>query len=82
MDYSTLYDDLAAAVPVDSHESDLYALWCEKTRFILQKWGVPVVKGMLFRNAQDGQMWVDLPFMFKPFWDKKPARGRCSRRPR
>jgi hypothetical protein len=64
-----LYADcLAAGIETDSHESDLYIKDCPKARELLKKHGVT---GMPFVSQIDNKVWLDVPFMYTPFWEKK-----------
>jgi len=68
----SLYTDLVTAgVPLDHHESDLYALVCPAATRILNATGRYRVTR--FRSTVDGMMWYDVPFAYAPFWlrDKK-----------
>lgn len=69
--HMSLYTDLRdAGVPLDSHESDLYAKLTDESRAIVSRSrrGPGMVR--VFRNAIDGTLWYDLPFAFDPFWEK------------
>ena len=80
----TLYAALkAAGIPLDSHESDLYAKVTLESRQIVQDaiergafHGNPIV----FVNQQDGTLWYDFPFMYAPFWEVKQLRERAISR--
>ena len=66
----SIYSDLlAAGVPLDSHESDLYAKDTPETRAVLAQY--PEQDRKPFRSAVDGAIWFDLPFRFDPFWEAK-----------
>ena len=58
-------------VETDHHESDFYIKhspevweWLEKN----YEWFVNCSK---FHSQIDGSLWIDIPFAFEPFWDKK-----------
>ena len=55
----------AAGVPLDNHESDLYALATEEARRIVKGSGWYGVE--VFRSQIDGQLWIEIPFAFYPF---------------
>jgi len=65
----TLYEDLVAAgIPTDSHESDLYVLDTPEARALLAKHGK---QGSGFVSQIDRRRWLDVPFAYDPFWTKK-----------
>jgi len=65
----SLYTELRdAGCTLDSHESDLYVRDCTQARAILKANGCI---GSIFRSEVDNQLWLDVPFMFEPFWDAK-----------
>lgn len=70
----TIYQKLfAAGVPLDNHESDLYAKATPDARRIVQEHYAGqdhIVK--TFISQIDQGLWFDLPFAFDPFWT---ARG-------
>jgi len=57
-----------AGCQLDHHESDLYVEDTEKAREIIARYDL---KAKPFRSNIDQAMWLELPFMFQPFWDKK-----------
>ena len=62
----TLYEQLkAAGVPLDSHESDLYALATSEAHEIVL---ASCHMYSVFRNELDGKLWLDVPFAFDPWW--------------
>lgn len=74
----SLYQRLVdAECQIDSHESDLYVKATPEARAIVQQyreengltngWGL----GGPFTSQIDGQVWIDLPFFYEPFWTKK-----------
>jgi hypothetical protein len=66
-----LYADcLAAGLEVDHHESDLYIKDCPKARELLEKYKKPVAT---FRSQIDQQVWLEVPFVYTPFWEEKEA---------
>lgn len=65
----SVYKELVAAgVPIDHHESDLYVLDTRVARGILAAHGK---KGTPFTSQVDGKRWLDVPFAYEPFWEKK-----------
>lgn len=77
---ASLYGDLlAAGVPLDSHESDLYAQDKPETRAILAHWPVQAKLALPFWTvARDGteEKWWDIPFAFLPWWEAR-AKARA-----
>ena len=66
----TIYQALKdAGVETDNHESDLYAKDTDVSREIMKEYP-HTFSGFL--NQRDGQMWLDIPFAFDPWWE---ARG-------
>ena len=60
---------LAAGVPLDHHESDLYAkITDDSTRILAADRSLAHVRR--FVSAIDGQLWFDIPFAYQPFWDR------------
>ena len=66
-----IYDKLkAAGIPLDSHESDLYAKVTPESKKIIADYEFKNnVK--TFRSQIDKEGWYDIPFAYKPYWDKK-----------
>lgn len=64
----SIYDQLrAAGVPLDNHESDLYAkVTGESMRIVSEYQHRANVR--TFRNQTDGAQWYDIPFAYDPFW--------------
>jgi hypothetical protein len=76
-EYDHVYDALiAAGCQVDNHESDLYVLATPEARAILQQYDKLTPLAKPFRSQIDGRIWYDVPFMYKPFWDKVNERAR------
>lgn len=72
----TIYDEMVAArVPLDSHESDLYALDCPASRAILRRFPTHKANAQRFHHAVTGAAWIDVPFAFDPFWNNKARRA-------
>lgn len=62
----TLYQELkAAGCKIDSHESDLYVEATMEARAIVKKHRC---KAYPFISQTDRGMWLDVPFMFDPWW--------------
>jgi len=71
----TLYDALKEAnVPTDSHESDLYFLRTPEALEILKRFPTQGAVAQSFRSCLDGKLWVDVPFAYQPWWDKREKR--------
>jgi hypothetical protein len=61
---------LAAGVPLDNHESDLYALVTPESAKILCKHNQRLRS---FESPMDKAMWFDIPFAYDPFWEGMPV---------
>lgn len=67
-DKPTLYQALVAAgVPTDHHESDLYVKATPEAQQILREYGHDRPK--VFMSNTDTGPWYDLPFAYEPFWN-------------
>lgn len=65
---NSIYDQLkAAGVPLDSHESDLYAKVTPDSKRILADYEHKS-NVRQFQSQIDKEMWFDIPFAFDPFW--------------
>lgn len=64
------YELKEAGVPLDSHESDLYAKVTDISKGIIDKYQFKSNVKM-FRNQIDGTLWYDIPFQYAPFWESK-----------
>ena len=70
---TTIYETLkAAGVPIEAHESDLYAKVTPESRAIVAgyKYKCNVT---VFTAQDDGAAWYDIPFAYDPFWIGKTA---------
>jgi hypothetical protein len=68
----TLFSEIkAAGIPFTNHESDLYVLDCQPARDILKKYPTKFTNATRFKNAVDGRIWIDIPFNYDPFWEKR-----------
>jgi hypothetical protein len=65
---SVYRDLLKAGCEIDSHESDLYVRDTPAARTILQFHGK---SWQAFRSQVDGLIWLDVPFAYEPFWEKR-----------
>lgn len=73
MDEKSLYDEcVEAGFDLDNHESDLYIKDCQAARTLLNQRGQKFER---FLSAVDGSMWLDVPFVYQPFWDAKTKVG-------
>lgn len=65
-----IYEDLiAAGVPTDHHESDLYALVTPESRALVAAYEYRC-HVQTFVSQVDGRLWYDIPFAYQPFWDR------------
>jgi hypothetical protein len=68
-EYVNVYQLLKdAGVPLDNHESDLYAEATPEAVAIVKASGWSFT---YFRNEATGRLNMDLPFAFTPWWDAK-----------
>lgn len=67
-----LYDELVAAgCEVENHYSDLYVKATEESVEIVAAWqkaNPELTGGRYFSSQIDGLIWIDVPFMYAPFW--------------
>jgi hypothetical protein len=69
---TSLYDEiLAAGIPVESHESDLYFPVTIESAAILSMHRLESDNATTFINQKDGRKWYDVPFAYTPWWDKR-----------
>jgi hypothetical protein len=61
---------VAAGVPIDHHESDLYCLATPEAWRIV---GLSGWSHSTFTSQIDGRTWIDLPFGYEPFWCARVA---------
>lgn len=72
----SLYEALmAAGIPVDNHESDLYAPDTPQVREILARYPISQSNTRRFINQVEGGQWLDIPFAFDPWWIKRQPAG-------
>lgn len=66
----TIYQQMVeAGAEIDSHKSDLYVKSTPKTREIIR--GYEYLNSVTtFTSQIDGQLWMDIPFAFDPFWEE------------
>lgn len=68
----TLYSDLVAAgCEIDNHYSDLYVKVTGVAAEILREHDA---RFSVFKSQIDGELWYDVPFAYKPFWDAVRAK--------
>jgi hypothetical protein len=61
-----LYEALKSiGAKIDNHESDLYVLQTPETLALVQDSGS---KYSTFVSQLDGEVWIDVPFAFLPWW--------------
>lgn len=69
---ATLYGDLTAAgIPVENHESDLYFPATATSLDILNRHPLQESNARQFTSQIDGKLWMDVPFAFLPWWEKR-----------
>lgn len=70
-----IYDQLKqAGVPLDNHETDLYAKVTPESRAIVDAWEHRSI-ARTFVSQIDGALWFDLPFAYLPAWERKQSHG-------
>lgn len=64
-----LYKDcIAAGLETGNHESDLHIKDCPEARELLKLWGYEHPR--VFVSKTDRTLWLDIPFMYSPYWKK------------
>ncbi len=65
---------VAAGIPVDHHESDLYIPVTEETRKLVAEYQFPKNVTSFLSNIPEAdgvrRMWYDIPFAYQPFWER------------
>lgn len=68
----SLYQQLKdAGCEMDHHESDLYVKATATAKEITKREG----SREFFHHQVTGELWIDLPFRYEPFWEKVRERG-------
>lgn len=57
-----------AGIEYDNHCSDLYVKDSPEAREIIKRYDRSLE---FFNNAIDGSRWIDVPFAYDPYWDKR-----------
>lgn len=71
----SLYSEMkAAAVPMDSHESDLYVMDTPAAREVLRRFETANRSAKPFISQIDGMKWLDIPFAYDPWWQQRLPR--------
>jgi hypothetical protein len=66
----SIYQQLVdAGVPIDTHESDLYALVTDESTAIIENYKFKN-NVTIFRDNIDGDLWYDIPFANDTFWSR------------
>lgn len=77
---SSLYDKLKAAdQQLDHHESDLYVKWTPEANAIIRAHGGPEAANARSFTGQDGERWIDIPFAYTPWWEKRQRSAPSAR---
>ncbi len=58
-----------------NHESDLYLVATKEAETIMQQYGKT---GELFVDQVTGKLSFDIPFMYRPWWDKRTTQKAHS----
>ena len=65
----SIYTDMKEAdLEMDNHYSDLYVEDTPKAREILKEHDV---SWSVFHNQVTKTMWIDVAFMYEPYWERK-----------
>lgn len=70
----SFYQTLKGLVPsdqLDHHASDLYVLDTPVARLVIRQFGR---ESTSFTSPIDKKRWLDVPFAYEPFWNKKKRR--------
>jgi hypothetical protein len=68
-----IYGELRSAlVPLDHHESDLYAKVTDESKKIIATY--PYKNNVKRFTDAEGIEWFDIPFAYRPYWDDKIRR--------
>jgi hypothetical protein len=68
-----IYEDMVkAGVEIGHHESDLYVEDSEAARAVLKDYPFRSNCKRFCCNIT-GEIWIDIPFAYEPFWDKVSA---------
>jgi hypothetical protein len=59
-----------AGVPVDHHESDLYAKKTQESERIIE-WYEHSPAVSIFLSSADNSPWYDIPFAYMPWWEAR-----------
>lgn len=71
----SIYQDLkAAGVPLDNHESDLYAKVTPESRAIVERYEYRT-NVTVFIDQIESKPWFDIPFAFEPYWEARQKRA-------
>lgn len=66
---ASIYDEcVSLGIPTSNHESDLYIPLTPTTQKLAIDYGISASS---FTNQVEGGLWLDLPFQYKPFWNKR-----------
>lgn len=80
--HATLYDALiAAGIPVDSHESDLYFPVSERSTAILRRHPRSHRQAEQFVNQAPGRVgerWWEVPFAYVPWWEDRARADKAT----
>lgn len=71
--YKALKD---AGCEIDSHESDLYVRLTEESVELVRLYALTPSHVTRFINQVDGNVWLDVPFSFTPFWEHRINRSK------
>lgn len=70
--YQALVD---AGQELDHHESDLYVLATDEAAELVR---LSRAKFSTFRSERDGELWIEVPFEWRPYWDRVTERAAAA----
>ena len=76
----SLYEEIKkAGIPIGNHCSDLYFKRTPESLEILTKHDLQKKNATYFTNQINGEIWVDVPFAYDPYWENKKTTIMWSR---
>ena len=63
-----------AGIPYETHESDLYLPATKEVLELIKKYH-PQSNIQVFKSEIDGKTWIDIPFAYEPWWEKRTKKN-------